>query len=368
MMLLFITFGGEALNIDGKRILITGGTGSLGRALVRRMLSGSFGSPAEINIFSRDEAKQHYMRLSFLNIKSSTDEIIYENSKNLLKFHIGDVRDYHSVLRVLRGVDIVIHAAALKQVPNCEYFPMQAIKTNILGTYNLILAIIENKLPIETVVGVSTDKACKPINTMGMTKALMERILIEANIEYPTTRFVCVRYGNVISSRGSVVPLFLDQIRKGGPLTITDKKMTRFLLTLDQAVDTIFTAVKEALPGEIFVPMAKSAFIVDVAKVLMNILDNRNIPIIFTGIRPGEKIDEILISEEEAYRTIEYNGYYVIRSMLPELEKISIAHRRNLVKSVSFREYSSSNVSLDYENLFKLLSPYAKDVISEEII
>ena len=213
---------------DGKKILIIGGTGSLGKTLVRRFLSNRAGGPTKLIVFSRDEAKQHYMRMEYQHKAAATDEIIYRNFQQKLEFRIGDVRDFHSVLSALRGVDIVFNAAALKQVPVCEYFPYEAVRTNIEGPENIVRAIQEYDLPVETVVGISTDKACKPINTMGMTKAIQERIFIQANIRCPATRFVCVRYGNVLASRGSVIPLFLDQIRNGGPVTITTPKMTRF--------------------------------------------------------------------------------------------------------------------------------------------
>src|SRR5580700_9261576 len=241
------TANGDKSNVqcfDGKRILITGGTGSLGKTLVRRFLEGSAGNPAKIIVLSRDEAKQHLMRMEYQNKAAATDEIIYRNFQQLLEFRIGDVRDIHSVAQALRDVQIVFNAAALKQVPTCEYFPYEAVRTNIEGPENIIRAIQEHSLPIETVVGVSTDKACKPVNAMGMTKAIQERIFIQANIRCPRTRFVCVRYGNVLASRGSVIPLFHDQIRNGGPVTITTPDMTRFLLSLDDAVNTIFAAVQ----------------------------------------------------------------------------------------------------------------------------
>lgn len=334
---------------EGKRILVTGGTGSLGQALVRRLLTGELGLPAKIVVFSRDEAKQHYMRLSYLNRRAATDEVIYRNFKELLMFRIGDVRDYSSVLQAVREADIIFHAAALKQVPTCEYFPFQAVQTNIVGPHNLIRAVRENNTPVEVIVGISTDKACKPINVMGMTKALQERLFVEANIDCPHTRFVCVRYGNVIASRGSVVPLFLDQISSGGPVTITMKEMTRFLLTLDQAVDTVFAAARSALPGETYIPQAPAARVIDLAEAL---IDGRAIPLVSTGIRPGEKIHEILVSEEECYRTIERSGYYVIRPMLPEL--VSDADCEPALTG----EYSSANVTLDQTGLKELLASY----------
>src|SRR4051812_45109339 len=309
------TRGGRVL--DGKRVLITGGTGSLGQALTRRLMTGEAGLPESVTVFSRDEAKQHYMRLDFMHRTSATDEVIFENSQQRLRFRIGDVRDFPSLARVLKDADVVFGAAALKQVPSCEYFPWEATRTNIEGAANMVRAISELDLPVETVVGISTDKACKPVNVMGMTKAIQERVFIDGNLHHPSTRFICARYGNVLASRGSVVPLFLEQIRNGGPITITTSAMTRFLLSLEQAVDTVLTALKEAAPGETYVPRVPSARIVDVASVLVG---ERQIETVVTGIRPGEKLHEILVSEEEAFRTFERGEYYVIAPMLPELQ------------------------------------------------
>ncbi len=317
--------------LDDKRILITGGTGSLGKVLVRRILSGEFGTPKQLVILSRDEAKQHFMRLEYLNKNSQTDEAIYQNFQRALSFRIGDVRDYHSVASAVKGIDLIFNAAALKQVPTCEYFPYEAVRTNIGGPENIMRAIRENDLPVETVVGISTDKACKPVNVMGMTKAIQERVFIRANLECPETRFICVRYGNVLASRGSVIPLFHDQIGSGGPVTLTDKRMTRFLLSLDQAVDTIFAAVRGAKPGETYIPRVPSAKMVDIADAL---IDGRKIKKKFTGIRPGEKIHEILISDEEAHRSVDRGSYYAIAPMLPELGTIE-------GKGVLDKEYSS---------------------------
>ncbi len=304
------------MRLNDKTILITGGTGSLGKVLVKRLLSGEMGTPKKIIVFSRDEAKQHFMRVSYMQKRAVTDEVIYQRANELLAFHIGDVRDYHSISSALQGVDVVFNAAALKQVPTCEYFPYQAVMTNISGPENIVRAIEEQHLPIETVVGVSTDKACKPVNVMGLTKAIQERVFIEANLRCPQTRFVCVRYGNVLASRGSVIPLFHDQIRNGGPVTITTPEMTRFLLSLDQAVDTIFAAVREGQRGDTYIPRVPSAAVVDIAAALIG---NRPIKTIVTGIRPGEKLHEILVSEEERYRTIARGDYYVITSILPEI-------------------------------------------------
>lgn len=332
--------------LEGKRILVTGGTGSLGQVLVKRILSGEMGTPASVTVFSRDEAKQHYMRLDFLDRDAATDEIIYQNSQNLLKFRIGDVRDYSALLAGMRGTDIMFHAAALKQVPSCEYFPYEAVLTNIGGAGNIARALRENELGITTIIGISTDKACKPINVMGMTKALQERVLIEVNRDVPATAINCVRYGNVIASRGSIVPLFVEQIKKGNAVTVTLPEMTRFLLSLDRAVDTVFEALQSSRRGVTFIPKVASALITDVAKALMG---DRTIPIEYTGIRPGEKIHEIMVSEEECFRTVEENGYYVILPMLPELRDDSDT------ASALTREYSSMDDNISVEELKQLL-------------
>jgi len=303
--------------LQGKRVLITGGTGSLGKTLVKRLLRGDVGQPAKVIVFSRDEAKQYFMRLDYENRTAATDEITYHNSQQLLEFRIGDVRDFSSIAAAIRDVDVVINAAAMKQVPVCEYFPFEAVRTNITGAENIVRAIQEHTLLTETVVGISTDKACKPVNVMGMTKALQERIFIQGNMRCPGTRFVCVRYGNVLASRGSVIPLFHEQIRNGGPVTITTADMTRFLLSLEDAAYTVFAALAKAQPGEIFVPRASAARMVDLATALIG---DRPIETKVTGIRPGEKIHETLVSEEEASRTVERGKWYAIQPMLPELQ------------------------------------------------
>lgn len=333
-------------NFDGKRILITGGTGSLGKTLVRRFLEGRAGQPAKIIVLSRDEAKQHAMRMEYQNRAAATDEIIYRNFQQLLEFRIGDVRDIHSVTQALRDVDIVFNAAALKQVPTCEYFPFEAVRTNIEGPENIIRAIQENSLAVETVVGISTDKACKPVNAMGMTKALQERVFIQANIRCRDTRFICVRYGNVLASRGSVVPLFHDQILNGGPVTITAPEMTRFLLSLSDAVDVIFAAVHTGFPGETYIPRVPSARVAHIAAALIG---TRPIETRVTGIRPGEKVHETLVSDEEAHRTVDRGAYYAILPMLPELQTKTIERI-----SLS-REYSSADDVMTLEQTTRML-------------
>ena len=336
------------MNFSGKRVLVTGGTGSLGQVMVRRILSGEMGTPARVMVFSRDEAKQHDMRLSYLHRRAATDDVIYRNFEDLLVFWIGDVRDYFSVVGAVNKSDVVINAAALKQVPTCEYFPFEAVQTNVVGAQNVIRAINENQTPVELVVGVSTDKACKPINVMGMTKALQERLFVRANLDCPKTRFVCVRYGNVIASRGSVVPLFLDQIRDGNQVTITLKEMTRFLLTLEEAVDAVFAAVQGASPGETYVPRAPAARVVDIACTLMNGADT---PIVYTGIRPGEKVHEIMVSEEECYRTVARGKYFAILPLLPELQASTSEPSLD-------QEYSSKDVTCEGDALVQLLQKF----------
>ena len=334
-------------NLEGKRVLVTGGTGSLGQTLVRRILTGELGTPENITVFSRDEAKQHYMRLDFLHRKVATDEIIYKKSQDLLNFRIGDVRDYSAVLSAMRKADIVFHAAALKQVPSCEYYPFEAVQTNILGAQNIVKAVKENHLPVESIIGISTDKACKPINVMGLTKALQERIFIEANRDCKDTDIKCVRYGNVIASRGSIVPLFVEMVKNNQPLTVTMPEMTRFLLSLNSAVDTVFAAVTDGDPGDTFIPKVPAAKITDVAKALMK---DKDLPIVFTGIRPGEKIHEIMVSEEECFRTVERGDYYVILPVLPELRKDG-----DSVQCLN-SEYSSQNNNISVSELQELLS------------
>jgi UDP-glucose 4-epimerase len=333
--------------LKGKRILVTGGTGSMGRTFVHRVLSGELGTPRKVIVFSRDEAKQHDMRMAYLHRTVTTDEVIFDNFRNVLEFRIGDVRDYGDVCSAVKAADIVVNAAALKQVPTCEYFPSQAILTNCVGADNIARAINENGYPVETVVGISTDKACKPVNVMGMTKSLQERIFVAANVLNPQTRFICVRYGNVLASRGSVIPLFHDQIRGGGPVTVTHPKMTRFLLSLNDAVDTVFTALRAARAGETFIPRAPAASVMNIAKALIG---NRRVAINITGVRPGEKLHEVLVSEEEMHHCVKRGDHFVIRPMLPELRGGKTREANALT-----REYSSGDNVLSLADTVKLL-------------
>lgn len=334
------------VTLDGKRVLVTGGTGSLGRRVVTRLLSGRCGNPARVTVLSRDEAKQHHMRLRLRHARAATDEVIFKDLEARLAFRIGDVRDEATMIDAVRNADLIVHAAALKQVPTCEYFPIEAVRTNILGSSALVAAVRTAGAHVEAVVGISTDKACKPVNVMGMTKALMERVLIEANVGCPRTRFICVRYGNVIASRGSVVPLFLDQVARGGPVTVTRPDMTRFLVTREEAVDAVIAALTSGRRGEIYVPKMGSARMLDVAQA---IIGDRDIPVRYVGMRPGEKVHEVIVSEEECTRTAVRGDYYVIAPMLPECAT------EEPVTSALTREYSSQEVTLDQAGVQALL-------------
>jgi FlaA1/EpsC-like NDP-sugar epimerase len=322
----------------------------MGSTLVRRVLSNEVGAPKKVIVFSRDEAKQHEMRMNFQHRREATDEVIFRNFMNVLEFRIGDVRSYPEICAAVRDADIVVNAAALKQVPTCEYFPEQAILTNCVGAANIVRAIQENQYPVQAVIGISTDKACKPVNVMGMTKSLQERIFIAANILNPRTRFICVRYGNVLASRGSVIPLFLDQIRNGGPVTLTVPDMTRFLLSLDQAADTVFAALRDAKPGETWVPRAPSATVENIAKALIG---SKKIKTDIIGIRPGEKMHEIMVSEEEAHHCVARGEYFAILPMLPELRRDAAAEA-NALKG----EFSSADTVLDPDATRRLLEQH----------
>jgi FlaA1/EpsC-like NDP-sugar epimerase len=321
-------------------------------------MDGELGRPAEVVVFSRDEAKQHAMRLAFQHRTVATDDVLYdEDERSRLHFRIGDVTDLTSVVNGLRGADVVFHAAAMKQVPACEYQPWEAVKTNVIGAENIVRAIRDYGLGVEAVVGVTTDKACKPVNVMGMTKAIQERIIAQANLDCPGTRFLTARYGNVLASRGSVIPLFHDQIARGGPLTITTTEMTRFLLSLNDAVDTVFAALSEGRPGETYVPRAPAVRVTTLADAL---IDGRDVPVEVTGIRPGEKVHEILVSEEEAPRTVVRGDYLAIRPILPELR-----HDADEAPAFGGSEYSSRDDLLDPDGVAELLTRNALRVEDE---
>jgi FlaA1/EpsC-like NDP-sugar epimerase len=332
--------------LEGKRLLVTGGTGSLGKAVVHRALSGRHGLPSKVIVFSRDEGKHHQMRVDFAHARAATDDIAYHNFEQLLEFRIGDVREYRAVSRAVQDADTVMHCAALKQVPSCEYFPWDAVNTNVAGAQNVAWAIQERSNTVSRAIAISTDKACKPINVMGMTKAIQERIFVEANVGHPSTVFSLVRYGNVVASRGSVIPLFEAQIAVGGPVTVTAPDMTRFLLSMDAAVDAVFTALRDALPGETYVPILPSVRVLDLAKMMIG---SRPIEIRYTGIRPGEKVHEILVSAEERYRTIRRGDYYVIQPMLPEIQQVTVP------EPALDGEYSSAERLVDQAGLLEIL-------------
>ena len=278
--------------IEGSKILITGGTGSFGNRVARHLASLN---PARIVVYSRDEKKQWEMRQHFSDFD----------------FMIGDVRDPGRLAEAMRGVDIVFHAAALKQVPSCEQYPYEALRTNAIGSQNVCEAAL--MAGVKVVVGLSTDKAVKPVNAMGMSKALMEKIIVSKNMGQVDTRFCCVRYGNVMGSRGSVIPLFRRQIEQGAPVTITVGHMTRFLMTLDESVDLVVHAMTNARGGEIFVRKAPASTVTDLARAMIERYGNgRDIPIKEVGIRPGEKIDEVLVNEYEIQRATESEQYFTI--------------------------------------------------------
>jgi len=276
-----------------KVLLISGGTGSFGNAVLSRVLSTDV---KEVRIFSRDELKQDNMRK------------FYNNNK--IKFYIGDVRDKSSIDDAMRGVDYVFNAAALKQVPSCEFYPMQALKTNVMGAENIINSAIN--AGVEKVILLSTDKAVYPINAMGISKAMMERVVVAKGRNVKNTMIVCTRYGNVMASRGSVIPLFIDQIKEGKPITITDPNMTRFMMSLDEAVDLVFFAFKNGESGDIFVQKSPAATIELLAKTIKEILGYPDHEIKVIGTRHGEKLYETLLTKEEMVRAVNMEYYYRI--------------------------------------------------------
>ena len=290
--------------LNSKKIFLTGGTGSLGKAFLLEVLSKTYGTPDLITVFSRDEAKQFFLRSELENNKNLTESSVYEANQNKLRFVVGDVRDYSAVKSAMRGHDLVVHAAALKQVPSCEIFPTEAMNTNCIGAHNIVRAT-QALDSVKKCVFISTDKAAKPTNAMGITKALQEKIFIAANSNDLGKKYVGVRYGNVIASRGSVIPIFANLIKNREIIPITHVDMTRFLLTLPQAVETIMCAIEHAISGEIIVPNAISARVVDIVEAISG---RKDYPTKFIGIRPGEKLDEIMISIEEAVNLRKINN------------------------------------------------------------
>ena len=321
-----------------KVLLVTGGTGSFGHAVVNRLLQTEC---AEIRVFSRDEKKQEDMRLALRNDR--------------LKFHIGDVRDYASVEDVVRGVDYIFHAAALKQVPSCEFYPLEAVRTNVIGAEHVMRAAIDHR--VSRCVLLSTDKAVYPINAMGMTKALMEKLMVaKSRVCDPSMTVLCAtRYGNVMASRGSVIPLFLQQLREGKPLTVTDPDMTRFLMSLEESVDLVLHAFARAKPGDIFVQKAPASTIGDLALAL-RALTGRNVPINVIGTRHGEKLYESLVSREEMARAEDLGRYYRIPADTRDLN-YDLYFVKGQTSISEFEDYTSHNTRrLGVEELKTLLT------------
>lgn len=320
----------------GKNLLITGGTGSFGNAVLRRFLGSEL---KEIRIFSRDEKKQDDMRKKYNSDK--------------LKFYIGDVRDFQSVMNAVRGVDFIFHAAALKQVPSCEFYPLEAVKTNVLGTENVLEAAVQ--AGVKRVVGLSTDKAVYPINAMGISKAMMEKVIVAKSRSSNDTVICATRYGNVMASRGSVIPLFANQIRAGQPITITDPSMTRFMMTLDDAVDLVLFAFKNGQPGDIFVQKAPGATIEILAKALTGLLGVPDHRIDIIGTRHGEKLFEALLSREEMVAAEDFGEYFRIPPDLRDLNYGKYFEQGEIEISEA-TEYTSHNTRrLDVDGMQALL-------------
>ena len=320
-----------------KTLLITGGTGSFGNAVLNRFLDTDIG---EIRIFSRDEKKQEDMRIKYKNDK--------------IKFYIGDVRDYRSVEDAMDGVDYIFHAAALKQVPSCEFYPIQAVKTNILGTENVLEAAINHN--VKKVIVLSTDKAAYPINAMGMSKAMMEKVAVAKgrDLKEGQTVICRTRYGNVMASRGSVIPLFCDQIEQGKPLTVTNPEMTRFMMTLEDAVDLVIYAFEHGEQGDLFVQKAPAATIDTLAKAVKE-LKHSDVPINCIGTRHGEKLYEVLVTTEEMVNAIDMGDYYRIPADNRNLNYQKYVDQGN-ADLEHIQDYNSHNTQrLDIEGMKKLL-------------
>jgi UDP-N-acetylglucosamine 4,6-dehydratase len=324
--------------LDDKTLLITGGTGSFGNAVLRRFLSTNIG---EIRIFSRDEKKQDDMRQLY--------------SDNRIKFYIGDVRDYDSVMNAIRGADYVFHSAALKQVPSCEFHPIEAVKTNIMGTENVLTAAINAK--VERVICLSTDKAVYPINAMGISKAMMEKVTVAKSRQGgDSTIICCTRYGNVMASRGSVIPLFVGLINKNQELTITDPNMTRFMMTLDDAVDLVLFAFSNGKPGDIFVQKSPAATVGIMTQALCELMGRPDYPVRVIGTRHGEKRFESLLSREEMACVVDMGDYYRIPPDLRDLNYAKyVDHGQENITNAD--EYNSDNTTLlDVEGMKLLLN------------
>ena len=323
---------------EGKVLLITGGTGSFGNAVLKRFLDTGL---AEIRIFSRDEKKQDDMRKKYHNAK--------------LKFYIGDVRDFSSVLNATRGVDYIFHAAALKQVPSCEFHPMEAVKTNVIGTDNLLEAAIQNG--VRRVVCLSTDKAAYPINAMGISKAMMEKVMVAKSrgLDDSKTVICGTRYGNVMASRGSVIPLFVDQVRAGKPITVTDPEMTRFMMTLEDAVDLVLYAFEHGRNGDMFVQKAPAATIKTLVEAVLSVMEKPKHQVNVIGTRHGEKLYETLLSREEMAAAEDLGGYYRVPPDLRDLNYGKFVEEGEQ-KISQCEDYNSHNTErLDKDGMKQLL-------------
>ena len=314
-----------------RTLLITGGTGSFGNAVLRRFLDSDVG---EIRIFSRDEKKQDDMRKKYANPK--------------LKFYIGDVRDADSIDNAMRGVDFLFHAAALKQVPSCEFYPMEAVRTNVIGTENVIRSAVS--AGVKRVICLSTDKAVYPINAMGISKAMMEKVMVAASRSLDGNTIICgTRYGNVMASRGSVIPLFVDQILSGNPITVTDPSMTRFMMTLEDAVELVLYAFQHGNNGDIFVQKAPAATVSTLVKALLQVLKQPDQKIQEIGTRHGEKLYEVLLSREERAAATDMGGYYRIPADNRDLnyDKYFSEGEEKITQSEDYNSHNTERLDVD---------------------
>jgi len=335
--------------LKNKTLLITGGTGSFGNAVLKKFLDSEL---KEIRIFSRDESKQDDMRRH------------YNNSK--IKFYIGDVREYQSILNAVRGVDFIFHAAALKQVPSCEFHPLEATKTNVIGTENVLEAAIISG--VQRVICLSTDKAVYPINAMGISKALMEKVAISKSKNSDSTVICITRYGNVMGSRGSVIPLFIDQIRSGKTLTLTDPNMTRFMMTLENAVELVLYAFSKGRPGDIFVQKSPATTIDTLAHAITDLMGVPDHPVDIIGTRHGEKLFEALLSREEIASAEDMGDYFRIPADLRDLNyaKFFDEGEEKISLSEDYNSHNTDRLDINGMKLLLMKNSFIKDVLRGE--
>lgn len=334
---------------SNKKLLITGGTGSFGHAVLSRFLSEDL---SEIRIFSRDEKKQDDLRKEFPDSR--------------IKFYLGDVRDFSSVLTSTRAVDYIFHAAALKQVPSCEFHPMEAVKTNVIGTENVLEAAIQNE--VSRVVCLSTDKAVYPINAMGISKAMMEKVMVakSRNLNAAKTVICGTRYGNVMASRGSVIPLFVEQISQGIPLTVTDASMTRFMMTLEDAVDLVMYAFEHGNNGDLFVQKAPAASVATLAEALTALLDKKDYPIDIIGTRHGEKLFEVLLSREEMACADDRGDYFRVPPDLRDLNysKFVEVGEQRISQAEDFNSHNAHRLDVDQMKKLLLKTEFVRSLVN----